>query len=390
MIESAGFYLMLAAAGALGWAIGRQRGTRKSGERVSQLSRVYFRGLNYLLNEQQDKAIELFLEIAEVDADTVETQLALGTLFRRRGEVERAIRLHQGLVTRPGLSEEHRSQAVLELGEDYMRAGLLDRAETLFTDVLRVDPGSRGALRHLVSIYQSEREWDKALACAERLRVLGADSVAVVIAHLQCELAERAAQTGDDAGFHRHLDAASAADPDCVRVPLLRAARARANGDCRSAAGYYERVVACDRLFVSEVVEPLLDCYQRLGELQRAEHFFEHMLDSTPPVAVVLGKSGWLRRHQGPEAALAFLSDGLRRWPSIRGLSALLAMIENTPGSDARVALAAVTAVTTRLLERAQPYRCERCGFGAKALHWQCPSCKSWGSMRPISLLVGL
>ena len=150
--------------------MGRRGGERHSDTQVSRLSTTYFRGLNYLLNEQPDKAIELFLHIAELDKDTFETQVALGHLFRRRGEVDRAIRLHQALVQRPGLSDQQRVQALLALGEDYMRSGLLDRAETVFSDLVALDMRAPLALRHLIGIYQSERDWDKAIENARRLR----------------------------------------------------------------------------------------------------------------------------------------------------------------------------------------------------------------------------
>src|SRR5690606_28457414 len=142
---------------------------RTSGARVSELSSNYFRGLNYLLNEQQDKAIEVFLKLAEYNRDTVETHLALGNLFRRRGEVDRAIRVHQNLIARTSLTDEEKTVALLDLGEDYMRAGLLDRAETLFSDLVAMDALASSALTHLVSIYQHERDWNKAIDNAIRL-----------------------------------------------------------------------------------------------------------------------------------------------------------------------------------------------------------------------------
>ena len=163
-------WLLLPIAAWSGYLVGRRGSERSSGERFSQLSQTYFSGLNYLLNEQPDKALEVFLKIAELDSDTFETQLALGNLFRRRGETDRAIRLHQDLYSRPKLSAEQRTIALVELGEDYMRAGLLDRAEALYTDLLAIDQHAPAALRHLISIYQQERDWNRAIEMAQRLR----------------------------------------------------------------------------------------------------------------------------------------------------------------------------------------------------------------------------
>jgi len=163
-------FFLLPIAAFSGWVLGRRRSERKSGARVSELSTSYFRGLNYLLNEQQDKAIEVFLKLADINRDTVETHLALGNLFRRRGEVDRAIRVHQNLIARPSLSQDEKTVALLELGEDYMRAGLLDRAETLFADLVAMDALAPSALKHLIAIYQHERDWDKAIDHARRAR----------------------------------------------------------------------------------------------------------------------------------------------------------------------------------------------------------------------------
>src|SRR6188768_1949329 len=143
------FFLCVPLVALAGWVIGRRGGERHRESQVSKLSTTYFRGLNYLLNEQPDKAIELFLHIAELDKETFETQVALGHLFRRRGEVDRAIRLHQGLVQRNDLSDQQKVQALLALGEDYMRSGLLDRAETVFSDLVALDMAPM-ALRHLI------------------------------------------------------------------------------------------------------------------------------------------------------------------------------------------------------------------------------------------------
>jgi hypothetical protein len=161
--------LLLPVAVYFGWWLARAIERRSSGKRKRLFSDQYFQGLNYLLNEQPDKAIQVFLELAEVNQETVETHMALGNLFRRRGEVDRAIRFHQNIIAKHGLQPEQRTQALLELGEDYMRAGLLDRAERLFSELIETDAHTPSALRSLLDIYQQEKDWDKALEQAQRL-----------------------------------------------------------------------------------------------------------------------------------------------------------------------------------------------------------------------------
>src|SRR5690606_32948806 len=221
MTEWFWFFLLLPAAALSGWVIGRRGGERHSDTQVSRLSTTHFRGLNYLLSEQPDKAIELFLHIAELDKDTFETQIALGHLFRRRGEVDRAIRLHQGLVQRNDLSDQQRVQALLALGEDYMKSGLLDRAETVFTELAQLDQRAPQALKHLISIYQSERDWAKAIENATRYEAATGEPMGRLIAHFECELAERQLSTGDIDGARESARRAYAADSKSVRAGIL-------------------------------------------------------------------------------------------------------------------------------------------------------------------------
>ena len=184
-------WLLLPLAAASGWLAARRgvRGTKA--QLMPELSSDYFQGLNYLLNEQPDKAIEVFVRMLEVNSDTVETHLALGNLFRRRGEVDRAIHIHQNLIARPTLKPEQRTQALMELGQDYMRAGLLDRAESLFEELVQVDAHTAAALQQLLVIYQQEKDWDRAIQTARRLGVVSGRNMAPVIAQYYCELAAR-------------------------------------------------------------------------------------------------------------------------------------------------------------------------------------------------------
>ena len=234
--------LLVPVAAASGYLAGRRGSEKSSGQRVTRLTSSYFRGLNYLLNEQPDKAIELFLQIAEPDSDTLETQLALGNLFRRRGEVDRAIRLHQNLFTRPLLSAEQRSLALVELGEDYLRAGLLDRAEALYKDLLQVDGQEAIALRQLIEIYQQEQDWDSAIAAAERLCESGDCSNTALIAQFRCELADRALEQGDHEGARSHLQRALNDQPDCIRAELQLGKIELQHSRWQQAARHFERV----------------------------------------------------------------------------------------------------------------------------------------------------
>ena len=376
--------LLIPVAFASGWWLALRRGERRSGAKVRGLSVTYFRGLNYLLNEQPDKAIEVFLSIAEVDKDTVETHFALGNLFRRRGEVERAIRLHQNLVERPALSAEHRAQALLELGEDYMRAGLLDRAETLFTDLVGVEGSAPRALRHLISIDQQERDWDKAIAHAHRYEAATGEPMGRLIAQFHCELADQAKLRGDVARARDCVANAYSADPHCVRAGLLEAHLELAAGRDGEAIEAFERVARHDPEFLPELLRPLLAAYERRGERARARAFLDEMLERYAGVSPLLAQTRLIVEDEGVPAAIDFLTGELRRRPSVRGQHALIDLALAEPAADARGILQGLKQLSESLMAVSPAYRCGRCGFGARAHHWQCPSCKSWGTIKPM------
>ncbi|WP_266168247.1 lipopolysaccharide assembly protein LapB [Dyella subtropica] len=376
--------LLIPVAFASGWWTARSAGVKRSGAQVSELSSDYFRGLNYLLNEEQDKAIEVFLRLAEYNRDTVETHLALGNLFRRRGEVDRAIRLHQHLVSRPGLSDAMKTVALLELGEDYMRAGLLDRAETLFSDLVAMDAHAPSALRHLIAIYQHERDWHKAIEHARRLEAMTGEDEAGMIAQFYCELADQARQHGARQDASEYLRQAFACQPDCVRAFMLTGRLHAEDGQHGTAVDVYETAIEADIAFVPEILPPLLNSYARSQQMERAERFLRDILERYHGVSPVLALTRLYQQRDGERTAIDFLTSQLRQRPSVRGLMALIDATMDKVEGEARENFLILRDLTKKLLEGQAMYRCSRCGFGAKAHHWQCPSCKSWSTIRPI------
>ena len=382
-------FFLLPVAAFSGWVLGRRRSERTSGARVNELSTSYFRGLNYLLNEQQDKAIEVFLKLADINRDTVETHLALGNLFRRRGEVDRAIRVHQHLIARPNLNQDEKTVALLELGEDYMRAGLLDRAETLFTDLVAMDALAPSALKHLIGIYQHERDWNKAIENAQRLQQATGESQGAVIAQFHCELAELARAQGAREDAYVHVADAFAVEPECVRAHMIEGHLESAAGHLDAAIHAFERVAELDVDYVPEILSPLLDCYARAQHMQRAEEFLLRVTERYQGVSPVLALAKMYTTTRGEVAAVEFLNRILRQRPSVRALMALIDMSLHTASGEARENFLILRDLTRKLVEGKAMYRCTQCGFGAKAHHWQCPSCKNWGTVRPIHGVVG-
>ncbi|MGN7725084.1 lipopolysaccharide assembly protein LapB [Luteimonas sp. 22616] len=376
-------FLLLPIAALSGWVIGRRGGERHSDTQVSRLSTTYFRGLNYLLNEQPDKAIELFLHIAELDKDTFETQVALGHLFRRRGEVDRAIRLHQGLVQRPDLSDPQKVQALLALGEDYMRSGLLDRAETVFTDLAKIDQRAPQALKHLIGIYQSERDWAKAIENASRYEAATGEPMGKLIGQFECELAERLRAAGDAAGAREAVARAYAADSNLVRAGILEGRIEVDAGNDVAAIRAFERAARHDPEFLPEVLPALLAAYERVGDGPGARNFLSEMTEHYRGIAPVLALTRLVEAEDGVADARAYLARQLKDRPSVRGEAALIDLTL-AAGADPTATLQDLKHITDQLLVRNPSYRCNRCGFGARSHHWQCPSCKEWGTIKPL------
>jgi len=377
------FFLFLPLAALSGWVVGRRGGQRHGDTQVSRLSGTYFRGLNYLLNEQPDKAIELFLHIAELDKETFETQLALGHLFRRRGEVDRAIRLHQGLIQRSDLSDAQRVQALLALGEDYMKSGLLDRAETVFTDLARIDQRAPQALRHLIGIYQAERDWERAIENALRFEEATGEPMGKLVAQFECELAERLRGNGDLASARAAIARAYQADATCVRAGILEGRIESDAGNPEGAIRAFERAARHDPDYLPEVLPGLLAAYAQVGDTSGARAFLAEMSEHYRGIAPVLALTRLIEQQEGAVQARDYLGRQLKDRPSVRGEAALIDLTLAV-GADSTATLHDLKHITDQLLVRNPSYRCTRCGFGARTHHWQCPSCKEWGTVKPL------
>ena len=258
-------WLLLPLAAASGWyAAYRDQRRKKSLFSDSNLSRNYFRGINHLLNEQPDKAIEVFTQMLEVNSETVETHLALGSLFRRRGEVERAIRIHQNLIARPTLDKAQRSQALCELAQDYHKAGLLDRAENLFLELTEIPAHMEQALRSLMYIYEQEKDWDKAIAVGNRLAKTEARDIEPVLAQYHCELGEHELHAGNAARARSCAKDALSIDQGCVRASILAGHAAVMQGNYREALRAWQKIEQQDARYLDEVIDEIALAFLKL------------------------------------------------------------------------------------------------------------------------------
>jgi lipopolysaccharide biosynthesis regulator YciM len=388
MAELVVLFLLLPIAAASGWWLARRQSARRNRRRASNFSSNYFRGLNYLLNEQPDKAIEVFLKLVEVNPDTVETHLALGSLFRRRGEMDKAIRFHKHIITRPGLTDEQRAQALMELGEDYMQAGLLDRAEYLFSDLLDHDDSHVRPVRQLLDIYQQEKDWEKAIEQARRLGRVEGEKSAALIASFHCELARQALDAGDVESARRSLRQARRYDPANPRAHLIQAELAAGDGEWVDAASHYRQACEIDPDCLSFAFDEARQAHERADRMAEFESWLERLIERSPMTTAILALAR-MKAVSDPQAAVAFLLTHLSRRPTVRGLDYLIDLVYRQGASLDEVGPELIQDILQRLLEGQPRYRCEHCGFSGSAWHWLCPGCRRWNTTRAITGVLG-
>jgi lipopolysaccharide biosynthesis regulator YciM len=382
-------WLLLPVAAATGWVAGRRNREKPGSCSDSILGLDYITGLNYLLNEQQDKAIDVFIRMLEVNSDTVETHLALGNMFRKRGEVDHAIRIHQNLIARDSLSSEQRNDALLELGQDYMKAGLFDRAEGLFNELIENNVHISSVLPLLLDIYQQEKDWSSAIRIAGQMGIVGGQPTRSIIAQFYCELAENARARDNIEEACELLENASEFNPYCARARLIRAVIARQQGEYQMALSAYEQVAERDIELLPEILDDMYTCHVELGTLPALIDYLHKAVSLYAGISPVLMLAEIMSKDKDDRTAAEFISVELRKRPSVRGLSRFIDLSLAISEGVARENLLILKNITDKLLENKPVYKCDDCGFCGKALHWQCPGCKHWNTVKPIHGVEG-
>ncbi|PHS67608.1 MAG: lipopolysaccharide assembly protein LapB [Methylophaga sp.] len=380
MIEWLFFLLPIAALS--GWLMARKYYKNKYRPSDSLVSPEYFKGLNYLLNEQPDKAIDVFIRLLEVNSETVETHLALANLFRRRGESDRAIRIHQNLIARPTLNPAQRTQALVELGLDYMNAGVLDRAEQLFLEILQQPSPPPEAAKQLLRIYQQEKNWLKAIEMAKKCQPDEQTNVDALISQFYCELAQQQINR-DPAAVLSLLKQAQSHDRNCVRGTLLEANIYISTGHYQKALKALLKVEHQNHHYLPEALDDLFNCYQKTQGLDTFKTWLQQLLERHPNMTSArLMLTHVIQQQQGNQAAQDYLYQKLHKYPSVEGLDTLINL-----GQESNPELIPLLKnITKTLLLRGDRYTCKNCGFSGKTLHWQCPGCGQWASVRPTEI----
>ncbi|MFZ4835440.1 lipopolysaccharide assembly protein LapB [Rouxiella sp. Mn2063] len=383
-------FLLLPVAAAYGWYMGRRSSQQDKQQNANRLSREYVAGVNFLLSNQQDKAVDLFLDMLKEDSSAVEAHLTLGNLFRSRGEVDRAIRIHQSLMESASLTFEQRLLAVQQLGRDYMAAGFYDRAEDMFSQLLKEEDFQLFALEQLLVIYQATSDWQSAIDIAEKLVKLGKDNRRKEIAHFYCELALQAMSSDDMDKATGLLKKASSADKLCARVSIMQGRILLAQTEYAKAAEVLKKVLEQDKELVSEILPILQECYQHLEQPQQWADFIKRCVDENTGASAELMLAEVIYHNEGRDVAQVYMNRQLQRHPTMRVFYHLmdyhLADVEEGRAKESLVLLRDLVGEQIRTKPR---YRCHKCGFTAHSLYWHCPSCRKWATIKPIRGLDG-
>lgn len=383
-------FLLLPVAAAYGWYMGRRSAQQDKQQEASRLSRDYVAGVNFLLSNQQDKAVDLFLDMLKEDSGTVEAHLTLGNLFRSRGEVDRAIRIHQALMESASLTYDQRLLAVQQLGRDYMAAGFYDRAEEMFSQLVDETDFRVGALQQLLIIHQATSDWPKAIEVAERLVKMGKDKQRMEIAHFYCELALQAMGSDDLDRAMSLLKKGESADRQSARVSIMMGRIHMAKGEYAKAVGHLQQVLEQDKELVSETLEMLETCYLQLQEPLAWAEYLKRCVEENTGAAAELYLSDVIEKKEGGEVAQIYINRQLQRHPTMRVFHRLMDYhLHEAEDGRAKESLMVLRDMVGEQIRTKPRYRCHKCGFTAHALYWHCPSCRAWSSVKPIRGLDG-
>lgn len=381
-------------------AIGYGLGYRQAGRRRHRslpptassqaLSRDYFVGLNYLLNEQPDEAINTFINVLAVNSDTVDTHITLGKLFRARGEADKAVSIHQNLLARPALSRHTNEKIQLELARDFMALGVHDRAQRLLNTLLdhSRDDGHRYIAKQLlVDLLEREKAWQQAFDVIQPLLKLH-PNMCRAAAHWLCELALQEISEASRTLAKKNLKKALQLDDNCVRATLLLAEMDMDNGHYARAIERLDSVSRQEIAHIPTMLPALKHAYLRNDDEAGYEVHLYRLLEQAPYTSIIIALGRLIHQRDGVDKAIELIAERLLAVSSLGGLDYLLDLyiesqrLSGKPSPDTRLLL--LKHHTDALLLNRTRHRCQRCGFASEALQWQCPSCRYWGTIKPI------
>jgi lipopolysaccharide biosynthesis regulator YciM len=380
---------LLFVAAALGYIFARFGESEEDQESSDRLNADYLKGINYVLNEEPDRAVELFTRMAELDDDALETHFALGSLFRKRGEVDRAIRVHQNLMARPSLSRMQKVQAEAALAEDYLSAGLFDRAESLFQKLTEAPEFRLQALKRLIRIFEVTREWARAIETTTELEEADSMSAEAIgrtsmVAHYYCELAEEARAAGDYSTAREMLKQAESGRHRTVRSALTRADLARDSGKEQDAIRLYQKIAGQSPVLLVEVIPRLAACYAAAERAPEFSDYLRQLLASDEENAAAIAMATVLDTKINDPVAMQALQRFVAADATLAGLVDVR-HLDSVEDSERLEILDRVRHALKNVASGKPGYRCDQCGYASQILQWQCPGCQSWETVKPVN-----
>lgn len=373
--------LLLPVATLSGWITARRE--KRTATSKNKLPESYFKGLNLLLNEQPDQALRVFLEAVAVDSKTMELHLALGNLFRRRGDIEKATRIHQNLVERADLAEGVRILALFELAQDYFKAGLLDRAEKLFQKIRHAPEYRKQANRFLLQIYDQEKEWNAAILVAEELTRISSMDLTESLAQYCCELAEKAIADGQNKRAEEYLNSAFRYNSSCVRAVIQSGRLSAIRGHHNNAIHTWRSLEKCAPEAIGEVVDHLANSYAVLGDQKNYKQFLADAVQYNPDWRIITALAELAKDEQENQTGKALLFGLVQKYPFMQGVYELIKSRATSPSASLQnTDFTVLVDLILQIARQERDYLCDHCGFSSKSLHWQCPGCKIWGSVQ--------
>lgn len=380
-------FLLLPIAAGYGWYMGRRSVRQKQTNQRKQMSRDYFTGLNFLLSNESDKAVDLFISMLDVDDETIDTHLSLGSLFRKRGEVDRSIRIHQNLIARPSLTIEQRDIAMMELGKDYLAAGFYDRAEEIFTNLVNQDDHSEEAETQLITIYQVTKEWQKAIDIIKKLTRKRQQTLKHDSANFYCELA---AEVQEGSAQLTYLLAARKVDPNCGRALLTLATLYLKLNDIKSCKHSINQLLNVDIDLFPDCLTIAEQVYQINNDNLGYQELLTEAIEKGAGASTAVTLAQHMIAQGDAQEAEKLILSGLMRHPTMKSFQHLMKMhVKQAEDGQAKNSLSMLEQLVEQQIKFRPAYRCGECGFPSHRLYWQCPSCKNWGSIKRIKGLDG-
>lgn len=377
--------LLILSAILIGWIIGRwDFVTKNIADNANGIfSDSYVKGLNYLLSNDSNKAIGIFTELIEVNSDTIEIHITLGNLFRSKGEVDRAIKVHQNLLARPNLSKKQRNTAIAELANDYLKAGLLDRAEKLFKEMIQLKSDDLVAYRRLLDLYITEKSWHEAIECARILYDRGEADATIIYSQCLCEIAEDAMSQGKNKVARESLAKAIVIDQNCVRAMLLLIKLHLESNSIPAAKKLFKRLIKLKPEYMGLYIEPARNIYLRGKESIDYRNFLQQQYQEHRSTRLAMALLEYYVDQNQIEKARLFLSDVLKSSPSFESFEFALRFLKSDPDHLSET-WESLSSFLKLMHSKKIEFACSQCGYESHVIEWNCPSCKSWASMKPV------